>query len=53
MDKTDRYTVKADHPVFKRIDKYNLTFDEMTKLVIELRSFNYDNIKIEKNEKKC
>ena len=50
MDKTDRYTVKADHPVFKRIDKYNLNFDEMTELVIELRSFNYENLKVERTK---
>jgi hypothetical protein len=45
------YVVKADHPIFARTDKYNLTLNESCDLIEVLNRFDYVNITLESQNK--
>jgi hypothetical protein len=42
--------VQGDHPIFAYVDKYLWNPDDVKKLVEELQSYNYENIKVDGKE---
>ena len=45
-----KFNVTANHPTFKRIDKFNISKIEKDNLLKELKAYGYENIKVEERK---
>lgn len=54
LSKNYKYNIDAVHPVLKRVVKFNMSYEEMTKLYKELLDVGYEdkNINLTREEKR-